>query len=260
MHDVDAAFDMLAAVKGAGANARRVELLQALMARATEEEQDFLARLIVGELRQGALQALVLEAVAAASGISLAEVRKSAMSAGGLSEVAQVALSEGAAGLARFSIRLMQPVLPMLSQSANDTDAALAALGTAAFEWKIDGARVQVHKSGEDVRVYTRNLNDVTPRVPEIVDAVRASPRQNLILDGKAIALWPDGKPHSFQMTMRRFGRKIGVDEMQRELPLSVFFFDCLLCDDEVLAERPAGERFRALESALPRRSSFPVS
>ncbi len=124
-------------------------------------------------------------------------------------------------------------------------------LGTAAFEWKLDGARVQVHKAGNEVRVYTRNLNDVTQRVPEIVDAVRASPRQALILDGEAIALRPDGTPHSFQLTMRRFGRKLEVDAMRRELPLSVFFFDCLLRDDEVLADHPARERFRALEDAL---------
>ncbi len=252
VHDVDTVFDELAAIKGAGANAARVGLLQTLMARATADEQDFLARLIAGELRQGALQALVLEAAAAATEIALADVRKAAMSAGGLGEVAQALLHEGSAALTRFSIRLMQPVLPMLSQSATDTDAALAALGTAAFEWKIDGARVQVHKAGDEVRVYTRNLNDVTPRVPEIVAAVRASPCRNLILDGEAIALRADGKPHSFQLTMRRFGRKLGVEAMQRELPLSVFFFDCLLCEDEALVERAASERFGALEKALP--------
>jgi DNA ligase-1 len=145
----------------------------------------------------------------------------------------------------------MQPVLPMLSQSAEDPSAALQALGTAAFEWKIDGARVQVHKAGEDVRVYTRNLNDVTARVPEIVAAVRAIPRHNLILDGEAIALRPDGTPHSFQLTMQRFGRRLDVEAKQRELPLSVFFFDCLLCDDEVLVEHPASERFGALARAL---------
>jgi len=141
--------------------------------------------------------------------------------------------------------------LPMLSQSAPDVAAALEALGTAALEWKIDGARVQVHKHGDDVRVYTRNLNDVTQRVPEIVDAVRTSARRNLILDGEAIALRPDGTPLSFQLTMQRFGRKLDVAAKQRELPLSVFFFDCLLCDDEVLADHPASERWRALADAL---------
>ena len=252
LHEIDAAFAELTSIKGTGANGKRTQRLAALFARATPEEQDFLTRLIVGELRQGALGALVLEAIAAAADVSLADVRKAAMSAGGPGEVAQTVLSEGSAGLARFSIRLMQPVLPMLSQSAPDTDAALRTLGTAAFEWKLDGARVQVHKAGSEVRVFTRNLNDVTQRVPEIVDAVRASSRHALILDGEAIALRPDGTPHSFQLTMRRFGRKLEVEAMRRELPLSVFFFDCLLRDDEVLADHPALERFRALESALP--------
>jgi len=149
-------------------------------------------------------------------------------------------------------------VLPMLSQSAPDVAEALGALGTAALEWKIDGARVQVHKQGDDVRVYTRNLNDVTQRVPEIVDAVRTSFRRNLILDGEVIALRPDGTPLSFQLTMQRFGRKLDVAAKQRELPLSAFFFDCLLCDDEVLADHPASERWHALEGALDPRLLIP--
>jgi DNA ligase-1 len=166
--------------------------------------------------------------------------------------VAQVALTAGAAGLTRFAIRLMQPVLPMLSQPARDTDEALERLGTAAFEWKLDGARVQVHKAGDEVRVYTRNLNEVTARVPEIADAARSSPRTTLILDGEAIALRSDGSPHPFQTTMRRFGRQLEVDALRRELPLSVFFFDCLWRDGAVLADHPARERFRALEASLP--------
>jgi DNA ligase-1 len=152
----------------------------------------------------------------------------------------------------------MHPVLPMLSQAAQDTNEALAQLGTAALEWKLDGARVQVHKAGGAVRVYTRTLNDVTPRVPEIVEAARAAPDAALILDGEAIALKPDGSPHSFQVTMRRFGRKLNVDAMRRELPLSVFFFDCLLRNDQALVDRPAGERFRALREALPAQLVIP--
>ena len=249
--DVDAAFGDLAAISGPGATAARTHLVETLMVRATADEQDFLARLIVGELRQGALQALVLEAVAAAAGVSLAEVRKAAMSAGGVGEVAQALLKEGKSVLTRFAIRLMQPILPMLAQSAPDPTAALQILGNAAFEWKVDGARVQVHKSGDDVKVFTRNLNDVTSRVPEIVASVRGAHCRNLILDGEAVALRSDGKPHSFQLTMRRFGRKLGVGSRPMGLPLSVFFFDCLLCDEEVLADRTAHERFSALERAL---------
>ena len=252
MMEVDAAFADLAAASGKGSTAARVERLRALFSRATAAERDFLERLIVGELRQGALQGVMVEAIAAAAALPLAEVRRAAMSAGGLGEVARAALTAGAAGLARFSIRLMQPVLPMLSQSAGGTDEALAELGTAAFEWKLDGARVQVHKAGSEVRCYTRNLNEVGGRVPEIVEAVGALPAASLILDGEAIALRADGSPHSFQVTMRRFGRKLEIEAMRRELPLSVFFFDCLLRDGASLVERPASERFRALQEALP--------
>jgi DNA ligase-1 len=152
----------------------------------------------------------------------------------------------------------MQPVLPMLSQSAESTDEALAQLGTAAFEWKLDGARVQVHKAGDEVRVYTRNLNDVTERVPEIVDVVRRSPPHNLILDGEAIALRPDGSPLSFQLTMRRFGRKLEVEAMRREIPLSVFFFDCLLRDDVPLIDEPEADRVAALRESVPAETLIP--
>ena len=249
--EVDEAFAALVAIKGAGANTRRARALEDLFAGATREEQDFLGRLITGELRQGALRALMLEAMAAASDVPLDEVRKAAMSAGGLAEVAEAVLGEGRAGLARFSIRLMQPILPMLSQSAPDIATALETLGTAGVEWKLDGARVQVHKSGDEVRVYTRNLNDVTDRVPEIVEAVRAAPSRNLLLDGEAMALRPDGTPLSFQVTLRRFGRKLEVEARRKEIPLSVFFFDCLFRDDQPLTECPARDRFTVLQDAL---------
>ena len=256
--DVDAEFAGFTATSGKGAAAARARRLAALFARATAEERDFLARLIVGELRQGALKGLMIEAIAAAAALPLAVIRRAAMSAGGMEEVARVALTEGETGLAQFSIKLMQPVLPMLSQAANDTDEALERLGTAAFEWKLDGARVQVHKSGADVRVYTRNLNDVTDRTPEIVEAVRALPATSLILDGEAIALRSDGTPHSFQTTMRRFGRKLDVEAIRRELPLSAYFFDCLLWAAGPLLDHAAHERFQALQRALPERLLIP--
>jgi DNA ligase 1 len=258
LQEVDRAFSGVAQIKGTGAGARRTEALRALFAQATAEEQDFLVRLIVGELRQGALRGLMLDAIATAAQIPAADVRRAAMSVGGLGDVARAALAEGISGLAQFTIRLMQPVLPMLSQSAESTDEALSELGTAAFEWKLDGARVQIHKDGADVRVYTRNLNEVTERVPEIVEIVRASPRSKLILDGEAIALRADGSPLSFQLTMRRFGRKLEVEAMRREIPLSVFFFDCLLCDEHALIDHPAEERFAALQEAVPREIIIP--
>ena len=257
--DVDRTFSEVVAVKGKGAAGKRAAALSALFARATRDEQDFLVRLVVGELRQGALRGLMLEAIAAAAEIPVAAGRRAAMSAGGLGEVARVALSEGVEGLSAFGVKLMQPVLPMLSQSAESAEEALEQLGgTAAFEWKLDGARVQVHKAGDEVRVYTRNLNDVTERVPEIVAVVRASPSASLILDGEAIALRADGTPLSFQLTMRRFGRKLEVEAMRAELPLSVFFFDCLLRDGESLVDHPASERFAALEASVQRETLIP--
>ena len=252
LQDADTAFAALAETAGKGSAAARTQHLAELFARATAEEQDFLARLIVGELRQGALKGIMVDAIAKAADIPVAAVRRAAMSAGGMSEVAQAALTEGQTALARFTVRLLQPVLPMLSQTAEEVGEALARLKLAAFEWKLDGARVQVHKSGGEVRVYTRNLNDVTARVPEIVEAVRGLPASSLILDGEAIALRPDRRPHSFQTTMRRFGRKLEVEAMQRELPLSVYFFDCLLRDGAALVDRPAEERFAALTESLP--------
>src|SRR5205807_8463502 len=173
--EVDRAFDELRAIKGKGAAARREKRLAELFERSTAQEQDFLVRLLVGELRQGALEGIMVEAVAAAAALPTAQVRRAVAFAGAIAPVAAAALSGGASALAQFSVQLMQPVLPMLAQPAEDMHAALAALGTALIEWKLDGARVQVHKSAADVRVYTRNLNEVTARVPEIVAAVRGA-------------------------------------------------------------------------------------
>jgi DNA ligase-1 len=256
--DVDAALDAISAVAGTGSKARRTALLSALFAQATPGERDFLFRLLTGELRQGALESLMTDAVAEASGLPAASVREAAMVAHGIASVAHAAMTEGAAGLRRYALAPMQPIAPMLAQPASDVMEALRAFGTAAFEWKLDGARVQVHKSGGDVRVFTRNRNDVTASAPEIVEAVGGLASRELILDGEAIALAADGAPHPFQLTMRRFGRTLDVQAMRASLPLSVFFFDCLRADDEVLAGRPAGERFVALAHALPERLRMP--
>ncbi len=251
--EVDAALAGVATTAGRGSAAGRGAKLAALFARATAAEQDFLVRLLVGELRQGALEGVMLDAIAAASGLPLADVRRAAMMTGSLRETARVALAEGAAGLARFAVALHRPVQPMLATPADDIAAAMARLGTAALEWKIDGARVQVHKAGGEVKVYTRALKDVTASVPEIVEALQALPASELILDGEAIALGRDGAPLPFQVTMRRFGRKLDVEATRAELPLAVFFFDCLHVDGTPLLDAPAQARFDALAAALPR-------
>jgi DNA ligase-1 len=250
--DVDASLARIAETTGAGSKTARTQHLAALLARATSDERAFLVRLLLGELRQGALASLMIEAVAAAADLAVGEVREAAMVANGIAEVAQAALTEGAAGLRRYAMVLMQPVAPMLAQPAQHVGEALAAFGTAVFEWKLDGARVQVHKAGDDVRIFTRNRNDVTASAPEIDAAMRDAHARELIVDGEAIALLPSGAPQPFQTTMRRFGRTQDVASMQATLPLSVFFFDCLRLDAERLTAAPTAERLAALARAVP--------
>ncbi|HEY9063705.1 MAG TPA: ATP-dependent DNA ligase [Burkholderiaceae bacterium] len=258
VREVDAALERIATTTGKGSAAQRSAQLQALFARATAAEQDFLLRLLIGELRQGALEGVMVDAIAAAAGLPVAEVRRAAMFAGELGLVARVALTEGSAGLARYAIALHRPLQPMLAQPADDIADAMSRLGTAALDWKIDGARVQVHKAGDEITVYTRNLNDVTASVPEIVEALQALPARELILDGEAVALAAGGAPLPFQVTMRRFGRKLEVARMRAELPLAVYFFDCLYRDGTSLVDRPAQERFDALAAALPAALAIP--
>jgi DNA ligase 1 len=250
LSEVDRAIGELKKTTGKGSASARAALLRALFEKATAEEQDFLARLVVGELRQGALEGIMVEALAAATQTASAQVRRAAMLAGGLLPVARALFAEGTAGLERFSVRAMQPVLPMLAEPAAGATEALAAFGTAALEWKLDGARVQAHKRGDQVRVFTRTLKPVTEAVPEVVQAMEAANAESLILDGEVIALRPDGRPHPFPVTMRRFGRKLDIDALKAELPLSVFFFDCLLADEVPLIDRPLSERRQALERA----------
>jgi len=250
--EVDAALERIALTTGKGSAALRNALLQELFACATPPEQDFMIRLLSGELRQGALEGVMIEAIAAAASVTPGEVRRAAMFIGRLDAVARMALTEGAAGLARATIQLHRPVQPMLAQPAADVADALARLGSAAFEWKLDGARVQVHKDGDQVQVFTRSLNDITHAVPEIVEVARALPVRQLILDGETIALAADGTPRPFQDTMRRFGRKLDVEAMRAELPLASFFFDCLRCYQGSIIDRPARERFARLAEALP--------
>ena len=252
LKEVDESLGKLATTSGSGSSAARAEQLATLFAKATRVERDFLFRLLLGELRQGALEGLMFDGVALAAKLPPADVRRAAMVAGGIAKVARAALTEGASGLQRFAMVVFQPIAPMLAQPADDINAAIEQLGTAAFEWKLDGARVQVHKAGDEVRIFTRNLNDVTPAAPEIVEAARSTKARDVILDGEAIALQADGSPHSFQTTMRRFGRSLDVATMRESLPLSVFFFDCLQRDGQALIGLRADDRFQALAAVLP--------
>jgi len=251
LHDVDEAFTQIAAVKGAGSAAARQQRLRDLFKRTTRPEQDFIARLLFGELRQGALEGILVEAVARASAVSAASVRRAMMMAGTLAPVARSALVEGESGLTGFGVQLFQPVQPMLAQPAADVDDALAQLhNDVSLEWKLDGARIQAHKSGSEVRVFSRNLRDVTHAVPEVVDALRGLEVHDLIVDGEVIALRPDGSPLPFQVTMQRFGRKLDVERLRSTLPLTPFLFDCLYADGESLIDVAQDARVIRLETA----------
>ena len=210
--DVDRTLESLATVQGPGAERQRREILHGLLSRATPEEQHFLTRLLLGELRQGALEGVMLDALAKASGVRADRVRRAAMMAGSAQAIASALLEKGEAGLEQYDIQLFRPVQPMLAQTADDVSSALADLGESALEFKFDGARVQVHKSGDTVLAFSRRLNDVTAAVPEVMEAVRALPARDLILDGEVLSLDPDDRPRPFQITMRRFGRKLDVD------------------------------------------------
>jgi DNA ligase-1 len=251
--EVDTAFERISECRGSGSAARRTAILQALFGASTSEEQHYLLRLAVGELRQGALAGLMLEALALATQLEVSSVRRAAMYAGNVGMLARAALTGGAAALAQLQLQVLTPVAPMLAQTAVDVEEALQQLGgIAAFEWKIDGARVQVHKSGSTVRVFTRSLNDVTAAVPEVVAAVQSLPAEQLVLDGETIAVDASGGPQPFQVTMRRFARKLDVEVLRGELPLQVYFFDCLLRTHEPCVERRAAERHALLEAIVP--------
>lgn len=251
LREVDAALEQLERVAGVGSAAARNRIIRELFGRATNDEQDFLARLFMEDLRQGSLEGVMLEAIARATSTPPVQVRRAFMLSGDLGLVARTALVEGAGGLAGFGIELFRAVRPMLAQTADDVADALAVLGTAALEYKLDGARIQVHKSGRDVRIYTRQANDVTAACPEIVERIGALPVDRLVLDGEAIALDKRGRPRPFQTTMRRFGRKLDVGAMRSALPLTSFYFDCLVLGSESLIDRGESERFAAMREVL---------
>jgi DNA ligase-1 len=252
--EVDAILRRIGGLSGAGSQAARRDALQDLFGRATEPEQSFLRRLLTGEIRQGALEGVMVDAVSRAAGVPLTEVRRAAMLAGDLGAVAAAAIEGGSRALAGFRLSLLTPLQPMLAQSAEDVRSAFERIRPAAVEWKLDGARIQIHRLGDEVRVFTRNLADVTDRVPEIVDAIRRPQIASAVFDAEAIALRADGRPHPFGLTMSRFGSRSrrDLDEMRADFPLSAFVFDVLHMDGEDLIDHPAEERFAVLEDRLP--------
>ena len=252
--DLDAMLDWLATASGPGSRTARAKVLGDLMGRATPDEQRFVRNVLLGELRQGALGGVMVEAVALAASVPAATVRRALMLAGDLGVVAETALSDGAAGLSAFSLEVLRPVQPMLAQSAEALSEPMARFGTAVVEWKLDGARIQVHRSGDEVRVFTRSLADMTDRAPEVVEAVRSLPAHAAVLDGEAIVLRPDSRPMPFQETMSRFGTQTG-EPVGLLVP---FFFDCLHLDGEDLLDHPLERRSEALRLAVPEELRVP--
>ena len=250
--DVQDALERVRGATGPGSQALRRSILTELFGRATQAEQAFLSGLLLGELRQGALEGVMVEAIARAAAVPGPAVRRAAMLAGDVAEVAAAAFAGGEAALAALRLTLLRPIQPMLASTADDVPDAMGRIGRASVEWKLDGARLQVHRSGREVRAFTRNLADVTPRVPEVVAAVRSLPARSLVLDGEAIALRDRERPMAFQDTMSRFGTRRGEERPRPPVPLHVFFFDCVHVDGEDLLDAPLRDRWRTLERAVP--------
>ena len=230
--DVDRTLDELAALGGAGSGGRRNELLVRLLSLATPAEAAFLARLVGGELRQGASEGVMLDAVATAAGVPVTTTRRAVMLGGRLDDVAVLALRGGADELALVGLQLGRPLQPMLASTAATTSEAVEALGMSSVEWKLDGIRIQVHRTGDQVRVWSRNLNDVTERLPGVVAATMTLDAERVVLDGEAIGLGADGRPHLFQDTVSA-----------AEGHLRPFFFDVVHIDGEDLLDHPLTER-----------------
>jgi ATP-dependent DNA ligase I len=247
VREVDYAFEQIGSLTGAGSQSARKAAVADLFGQATGRESAFLRRLLGGELRQGALEGVMVDAIARAAGTTRAAVHRAFMLRGDLGAVADVALGEGPASLERFRLEVGRPVRPMLARPAKDVDEALERLGDAAIEWKVDGARVQIHRDDREVAVFTRTLDEVTARVPEVVEAALALPVRAAVLDGEAIALRADGRPEPFQVTGARFASR-----NDRSIPLDLFLFDVLHVDGEDVLDRPASERAALLERIVP--------
>ncbi len=250
--EVDAAFERIAGLAGPGSQTERHRALRDLLARATAAEQRLLVGLGSGELRQGALEGVVVDALAAATRLPPADVRRAVMLRGAVGPVAEAALADGAAGLARFRLEVGRPVQPMLAQSAPSVADAFERVCPAAVEDKLDGVRIQAHRAGAEVRVFTRSLDDITARLPEVVAAVRALPPERLVLDGEAVALDTAGRPHPFQRTASRVGTRDSGPGAAPGLALSPYFFDVLHVDGEDLLGHPGRRRYDALARVVP--------
>ncbi|MEV8434216.1 ATP-dependent DNA ligase [Streptomyces chartreusis] len=252
VREVDARLTELGKVSGTGSQAERARLVGELMGAATEDEQRFLFGLITGEVRQGALDAVAVEGLARATEAPPADVRRAVMLAGSLQDVAQALLADGPASLERFRLTVGRPVLPMLAHTASAVSEAVDKLGACAVEEKLDGIRVQVHRDGDSVRLYTRTLDDITDRLPEVTSAALELRGERFILDGEVIAFDDTGRPRSFQETAGRVGSRVDVARAAAEVPVSPVFFDALSVDGHDLLDLPFTERHAELARLVP--------
>ncbi len=278
LSEVDALFARIGSAAGAGSQAERRRLLAALFGGANDAERSFLTRLVAGDLRQGALEGVMVEAIASAADVPAPEVRRAHMLGGSLLAVASAALAAGQGATAQdgagpagvravpaarttpaaaltalrsFRLHVGRPLQPMLAGSADNVRTAFERVCPAAVEWKIDGIRVQVHKDGSDVAVFTRTLDDITARVPEVVTAVTALPARSAVLDGEIIALGSDGRPRPFQVTAGRTGNRRDVARLAAEVPLTAFFFDLLHLDGADLVDAQSAQRYAQLAATV---------
>ncbi|MEV0479067.1 ATP-dependent DNA ligase [Streptomyces sp. NPDC050508] len=252
VREVDARLTALGKVSGAGSQAERGRLVGELMGAATADEQRFLFGLITGEVRQGALDAVAVEGLAEATGVPATDVRRAVMLAGSLQTVAEALLTDGPTSLDRFQLTVGRPVLPMLAHSAGSVAEAVEKLGACAVEEKLDGIRVQVHRDGEVVRLYTRTLDDITDRLPELTAAAMELRGERFILDGEVISFDEDGRPRSFQETAGRVGSRVDVATAAETVPVSPVFFDVLSVDGRDLLDLPFAERHAELARLVP--------
>jgi DNA ligase-1 len=246
-------FDAIAGASGSGSRAKKEALVEGLLGRAGVDETTFIFRILSGEMRIGAVEGVVMEAISEASGLDLAVVRRANMLRGNLGEVAVLALTNGEEGLSRVRLRLFTPVKPMLAEMSYSIEEVFAEHGgTTAFEWKFDGARIQIHKKGSDVKIFSRRLSDITRSLPELVVQARTEIHAtDALVEGEAIALGEGGRPLPFQDLMRRFRRIKDVDEAQKRIPIRLCLFDILYKDGMELIDKPYGERWRVLVNTV---------
>ena len=265
LRETDDTFEAIGAMLGPGSQAQRRAALAGLIGRATETERQFLFRLIAGELHQGALEGVMIEAVALAAGAPAAEVRRANQLRGSLPQVARAALAAAAVAagngtgpdgvvevLRGFTLAVGQPIKPMLAASAPNVEAALGKISPAALDWKIDGIRIQIHRQGQQVRIFTRTLDDITDRLPEIVTIALGLDVESAVIDAEAIALRPDGRPHPFQITSARAASQLIDGKPVAGVPLTAFLFDLLHLNGADLIDEPATDRFEDLKAIVP--------